>query len=275
MKKHISKKINTIVLSTGVVIFSLAAAFSGTIAWFNTTKAVTASAGSIRVVAPKGVSYDLYYLDHFIDENEQTKPGNFNPNPSVSIFTGYEKDYADAVFTKITYEDGEVVNDPNPTDISHLWPAHKLTYALVIADGSISTLSLSEWSETLGSAVTNLDNQVSLTWAIDIYGGAYGQADSGSPEDDVAAAYVSYRSANKTDVFGCREGVAAPASVDIVDDISIDNDLTIIFFTIEFSNSPSTFYLYDKETGKYTLSPAGNSNCYEGLGFNNMEFAIS
>ena len=276
MKKHNSKKINTIVLSTGVVIFSLAAAFSGTIAWFNTTKAATVNAGTFTVVAPEGVNYDLYYLDHFLDEEENTQPGNFNPSPSVNLFTGYEIDYANAVFTKVTYnQNGTVSNNPDPTDVMHLWPAHKLTYALAVSGSPISTLSLSDWSESVGEAVTNLGNHISLTWAINLYGKAYGSNASGNPASDIANAYSAYRTDQKSDAFNYSEGQVVPSSVDIIDNISVNQALTIVFFTIEFSNDPSTFYSYDKDTGIYTSSESGNSNCYERLGFNKLEFAIS
>ena len=258
-----------------VIIFSLAAAFSGTIAWFSKERAATVTAGSFQVVAPEGVNCELYYLEEFTDEEDHTQPGNYNP--TIHYYSGYEVDYDDATFTTVESEYEE--DEPNPKDIRHLWPAHKLTFAIV-SEGNINALSITDWAETQGLAKTSEQQYVQLSWAIDIYGYAYNVTASGDTPADIASVFDQYRIQEKSDVFEYSEEEPATGpfeDIDVVDNISApgSGERTIVFFTIEFSNAPSTFYTLNKTTGFYNKDVTGNSNCYEGLSFSRLEFSLS
>ena len=294
MKKHISKKINTIVLSTGVVIFSLAAAFSGTIAWFNTTKNQTVSAGSFAVTAPEGVSYDLYYLRDFtLNPGPGTKDGNYDT--TTGKFIGYEVASGTANFEQVESEYG--VDEPNPTVISDLWPNHFLTFAIVVNSGSVNTFKLTTWSETrIPSIYTVVDEQnvqISLSWATNIYSKAYYVSDvTDSP--DISGGFNTFNG----EIFAQTPTVVNQFKYDENNNFDEDhlapepplpkNEITffdsvsgtdgankhaIVYFSIEFSNDSSTFYSYENE--HYVKNAQGNSNCYRTLQLTGLNFSLS
>lgn len=266
------------------IIFSLAAAFSGTIAWFANERAATVTTGAFSVVAPEGLIFDIYYLNTFTDEEEVTQQGNYNA--TLDCYSGYEVDYEDANFAKINFEDEVVVDVPDPTNVRHLWPAHKLTYAIVITSSTLTGFTLSNWSEgegheLEGAAKVDEDTYVRLSWAIDIYGVAYSVQKTENVLADIANGYKNnYFSAEKNSVFNYSEALPADEEekeiLDIIDDVPVNPTgyRTIVYFTIEFSNDEDTFYRYNKTTGYYNKSTSGNSNCYEGLALTSLEFSL-
>ena len=286
MKTRTKKKmkINAIVVATAVTIFTLFSCFTGVYAWFSANQSVSVSGMSFSVVVPDSLEYELYYLRSFTDTESVTRNGNYNS--TTSVFSGYQTDYEDATFYKVNFSDGAVSDVPDPTNISHLWPAHKLTFAFVITSSSMNKLSLTDWSETTGTATTSDDNLVCLSWAIDVYGKAYSVLKSGdNPSDtlaDVATGYEDYFEENSlVDVFDYSEDDPAPSpreELDIVSTVPANASgyRTIVYFTIEFSNASTTFYRLNEGTGKYDYDPVtGNSNCYEGLSLTNLEFTIA
>jgi hypothetical protein len=290
MKKHISK-IGSIVFSTSVVIFSLAAAFSGTIAWFNTTKAATVSAGSFQVVAPEGVSYDLYYLDNFI-LNVGTKDGNYDT--TTEKYIGYEVAEGVANFTQVKseYEEGEA----NPTVISDLWPNHFLTFAIVVNSGSVSNFKLTTWSERRNAAVVNDEaTEISLSWATNIYSKAYYVEDS-NDDPDISSGFTTFNGEltaqtptvvnkfkydennNFDEDHRAPEAPLPKNEITFFDSIAGsegNNKHIIVYFSIEFSNNSNTFYTYDKEHNYYVKDNDGNSNCYKSLQLFGLNFSLS
>ena len=289
------KKINArlkIVGATLTAIFSLFSVFTATIAWFASNSVVNASAGTISIKAPDGINFDLYYLDHFAIDQSTNKDGNYNT--SISVYSGYENAASNAVFEKVLYDDDGVVvddqgnplaNDQNPTMINHLWPAHRLTYAIVINGGNVQGFSLDSWGEETNNDVKTKDDGdndvlVSLSWAINIYGGAYIVNSTNDLIADIATGFTSYQAATLTDVFDYSQ--ASPAAnphpnIPIISSMSggSQNQITIIYFSIEFSNDSSTFYSLNKETGYYTKNTAGNSNCYESLTLKDLVFRLA
>lgn len=269
--------------ATATVIFSLASAFAGTYAWFVTNQSVTATGMQVKIKAPEDIDFDMYYLASFTDSSSNTKDGNYNT--TTGYYSGYEVDYEDATFTQIDFDNP---GNPSPASIDHLWPAHKLTFAVVLTSGTASTFTLTDWSEGEGNEAAdapkiNSSQYVRLSWAIDIYGAAYSVTKTNNINNDIASAYEnSYFSATKTDIFTYSETNLAnvpPTPKDeltVISSIPIGNFsyVTIIFFTIEFSNSDSTFYRYNKTTGYYEKNTAGNSNCYENLSLNELKFAL-
>ena len=294
--KNISKKTRTkikIASATATAIFSLASAFAGTYAWFSNNTQVNVSGASIKVVAPDLIDYEMYYLSSFTDEESVSHNGN--QNPITNFFSGYQLAYEDATFTQVDYLDGEVTNDPDPTNISHLWPAHKLTYAFVITHSKMTKLSISSWGETTGAAEVSDSNPVCLSWAINIYGAAYSVPKTNNISSDVSTGFASYYADlcdyynNEeghvlNDVFNYSQALPAPSqkpSISITNSIpeNVGETQTIVYFTIEFSNDKSTFYKFNKTSGYYELYVSGetvgfNSNCYEGLSLTGMTIRI-
>lgn len=307
--KKISARLK-IVSATATVIFTLATAFTSTIAWFSTKTSVEVSGGSFTVQTEAGIDYELYYLDHFVD-NETTKPGNYCP--SIDSYCGYQLASGTPVFYLADYDDNgqfvgvkdnsgnAVVGAGNPTDISNLWPAHRLTYALVIETGTLKGFSLEDWDETTNEKVITfveeeIDEQIveteveiSLSWAINLYGAAYNDINK---TNDVFADVASGFAAKQTyinaltDVFGYNQDLRAddPRDPTVFFDSAapaIDNKRQIIYFSIEFDNDEETYYSidedYDEDATKtcYVKDECGNSNCYENLSLTDLVFKLS
>lgn len=280
-----------IIGATATAVFSLASVFTGTYAWFASNNTVTASGATIQVVAPEQLEYDIYYLSSFTDENSATKPGNYNA--ATGLFSGYQTAYENAAFTQISFSEGQVTNSPNPLNISALWPAHKLTFAFVITQSAMSKLTITDWGEGEGNeaanaAKVNVSQYVRLSWAIDIYGEAYNVTSTGNVLNDISTGYASYFADNQvTDVFNYSESELAnlPPNakdpIDVVDSVEENEagEITIVYFSIEFSNDTSTFYKFNESTGYYDHYVSGdttgfNSNCYEGLSLTSLVFSI-
>ena len=287
-KKRISTRMK-IIGGTLTALFSLFSLFSGTLAWFASSSSVTATGATITVKAPEGVNFDLYYLHHFV-VNESTKDGNYNS--IASIFSGYESTSTNAVFEKVLFdEDGVVVdsqgdavdNEDNPTMINQLWPAHRLTYAIVITGGDVSKFSLTSWDEETDTNIKTTNNDlVSLSWAINMYGSAQTVTSTNNVLNDISTGFASYAAATLTDRFNYSQASPAPAqhtSIDILPTITCgqENQRTIIYFSIEFSDDSDTFYALDNITNGvsyYSKDTSGNSNCYEKLSLKDLVFKL-
>lgn len=294
-----------IVAATATVIFTLLTVFTSTIAWFSTKTSATVGGGSFTVKPVSGMQYDLYYLDHF-DLNPGEKDGNFNSE--YDIFSGYEVAAGTPVFEPIRFNDsGEVIDENdqvidnpnlNPTNISNLWPAHKLTYAIVIeGESRFNSFSLDSWVEQTNPNVITKDAQdqdvlISLTWAINMSGIAYKVDETNEVTDDIATAFAYYKVASLSDRFGYRQTYNDPSDEpvlplgiadSIVDQSSGSDFRQILFFSIEFDDSEDTYYKlsYDEENDPNHLSPyyvkniQGNSNCYKGLSLSDLVFKLS
>lgn len=272
--------------ATATAIFSLASVFTGTYAWFVTNQSVTAVTNSITIKAETGLDFELYYLRHFAVDQSTTKDGNYNAG--IDTFAGYENAYPNPVFVKVNYDNsGNVTNADAPTDINHLWPAHKLTYAIVVTQGSLSSFNLFSWSEvTLPSVVTQVnsgDVEISLSWAINMYGGAYYITSTEEVTDDIASGFATYNAdiTNNTlvDKFTYSQSNIAPTtkpSITILNSISGTAGNTkrvVIYFSIEFSDDSSTYYTYNNPY--YVKDTLGNSNCYEKLSLTNLMFRLA
>ena len=152
------KLTKVIIFNLAFIIFGLAGLASGTMAWFLTSTAFETRMESFSIVAPPSVDYNLFFLSHF-DCDGQIKKGNFNSD--AEEYSGYYNSFdEDAVFIEVEYDnEGNVVTDSlsyygDPTDITSLWPAHRLTFAVLINEGTASSLSLTSFadsSEVLGT----------------------------------------------------------------------------------------------------------------------------
>ncbi len=278
------RKSRVIVLNALLCLFSLSGIISGTTAWFSSNKTVEVTGSSFTVTTPDDLDFDLYYLESFTVDTV-VKNGNYNPG--IMKFAGYETSYdaSYATFTQVEYDEDDLVVEDNekgnPTNITKLWPAHRLTYAIVTSE-SVSSFSLTDWSEeTSENSKTGASSYVSISWAINMYGAAYSIEATGTVTDDIQAAFASYEAETSLeDKFTYSEADPAPDTVEtitIVDSIpnQVDDYLTVLFFTLEFSNDSDTYYSYDEDTGYYTKSTSGNSNCYENLLINGLVFNLA
>lgn len=291
-----NKTMLVIAFNLAFILLGIGGLATGTMAWFASRTSFDTDVGSFSVVAPPSVEFDLFYLDHFeveVDQLTVEKYGNYNKyDETHGKFAGYETSYPDASFSQIRFDNnGAVLNDPNPTLITDLWPAHKLTYAIVIKSGSVSKFSLDDWEEVQNPDTKILKDEevlVSLTWAINLYGKAYsvldGDEDGTIGTGEIAAKYgeatTGYRDQfdGLDDCFLNDEDTVVTnpkEKVTVVDSIPVNaaNCYTVIFFTIEFSNDPDTYYSKSEEYWEKD-EENGNSNCYELLRMNNLLFGI-
>lgn len=298
MKKGNAKKI--IVISVINLVLSIGSFVTGTMAWFRMNQTAQATAGQFSVVATPGVKFDLYYLQEFRTDvsDPETKTRDGNLNSAIVEFSGYESDSGNAHFEKVN--DYVPTSTESPASINHLWPAHKLTFALVLTSGSASSFMLEEWEGGVSTDLETVswddendeyiktDKAVSLLWAIDIKGACY---KANSPD----AGYSAYASdlSDIDDVFTFSEdGAEDPdpeSSIIVIDE---DNPTgsgsnTIFYFTIEFSDDDSTFYSpadytdEEEEEGEpsepksyYQKDTSGDSNCYENLALTRLTFVL-
>ena len=278
------KTILVVLLNVVFILIGIGGAATGTIAWFGANQSVTATASTFQVVSPEGVNFDIYYLRTFGSGNAETD-GNYNL--TTHLYSGYELEGNNPNFYPSQENDGT-------TNIEHLWPAHKMTYALVINSGALGGFSLDAWVEdtTVGKALAydgfeeevQLTKRVSLTWAIDMYALAYTVTATESVTADIATAYASYKNDPKTDVFKYvqtpedpGDNPSTPINFDIVAQNPTNAQRAILLFSIEFSNDSSTFYEYAASDANYDYfdkAITGNSNCYEGLRFSSLTFGL-
>ena len=291
--------ITKIAVATMIAIFSLGSAFAGTIAWFSSSARTTVTGGSFKVQTPTGIGCSLYQLHHFLDGSQATKPGNFVTNFG---YIGYENPSITAVFQAVSYnEQGEVTEDPNPTVIENLWPAHRLTYALLIEGDTSSsfTFTLNSWSESVregyqrtNSRIDNpdygeegepeyLSSPTSITWATNIYCRAYlvGSTQN-SVLTDIATGYNTFKTTNinANDKFNASQSNPLSSAIEMAnseDDVyDLGGSRLIIYFSIEFSNYSDTFYSLGNDGYYYKDALYGNSNCYRGLTLTNLVFNL-
>ena len=276
-KKNQKSHRNKIVLiSLFNVIMASACLVTGTLAWFSANTAVEATGMFFKVKTLDNIDYDLYYLKNFV-VNETSYDGNLNS--TTEYFSGYETNRAGSVF-ELVNEEAVYEVGKDPRNISGLWPNHRLTFVLDIKSGNPKSFALSSWGETtlasVKTKVNEVDVNISLSWAIDMYAFFTSVTSTENVLSDLTNGFDTYRVQTLEDKFGYDQDNPAnpPTSSVLCDSITLDNtNRNLLFFTIAFSDDPSTWYL-KKDNGYYEKSTSGNSNCYELLSLTDLEFTL-
>lgn len=304
MKKQSGKGLKNrlkIVSATITVVFTLASTFTATMAWFSSNQQVTASGMTVQIKTPDGVDYDLYYLQTFGTNVDISNNYDGNYNPVINKYCGYEIARNDPNFVKYN-PNLDYTATPNPISIDNLWPNHKMTFALLLTNGEASDFLIKNWQDAedkpvrhaikLGGDITydeeddSTYDQISLSWAINIFGGAYRVSNLDNEENALANEVVVAngfsspslynKGAGLSDCFTYAQGSEAlslPITVSNTIPSSSPNSSLVFYFTIEFSNNEDTFYVLN-DGDYYSKSTSGNSNCYEGLAFSELVFEL-
>ena len=263
-----------------ILIMSVAALCSSSFAWYMSLRQVSASISSLALET--GINATFKYFSGnmtFINENN-TPTGYKDPNAvsqgeSKKSVTDYEKDFI------------EVTPSSNIFQMVDIFPDTRFTYAIEFTSGFTSNIAFSLANYLPGEATEDKDHQrkvnndskdpVCLAEAIDIY---VNVVKSDSPKLNLTS------EANKV-VIGAEDPADTniPTITDVFDfnyanhngkpytlkEFNVTTGITYyIFFTIEFSNDPDTYYSYESTSDNidyYTKSTSGTSNVYQRLSF--------
>lgn len=261
---------------TSLALLSLASLFVGTAAWFNTKRAVAVEAGTFQVVTPDDQKAELYYYN-----------GNFNQNSEK--YSGYNKiDDLNSIsfensFSKV---DESTKTENNPCSTKELWPGYKLTYALQFTPNEDASYGLElldvefEDSETKKILEDGKETPISLSWVFEVYG-AYA-----ADEETNAKVYLDSTLKHTCQVN--KENPLKEKTQIVAKQKKNKSKESILFFTIEFSNDPSTFYQEIESTQETNADSTSTitkwkqnndsptqSNCYEGLSITSMVFRLN
>lgn len=257
IKNH---KVANILFSSALILLTLLASVSSTLAWFATRRNVSVQADGFQVTLPESQKATLYYHAK-------------NYSKSLNAYSGFEvAQLNENEISSFEKYDETVSKEVSPTSTKFLWPNHQLTYALVftpIRTGRF-TFDLSSW-ESVGSEykLINPITPIRLSYAIDIYAMAYADTGFSKAKDFFQ---------NKDDKFKDSPNSPAPEKVNNLTtyDVTDTTKKVTLYFSILFSNNPSTYYAKPKDEPYYKNDPNSpeQSDCYEGLQFNAKSFSL-
>jgi hypothetical protein len=213
---------------------------------------------------------------------------------SVTTYPGYTDPYQltdDASRKRITDYSTQFIDIGDnayvaggPLDLTNLQPGLCHTFALEVRNSEGSekpfTFSLGRYTSPVSTDsfiykdATYTDHPIVLASAIDIYSSGAIKSDTLATNTGAADNFVySYmKEASRVDHFTYYDIDAQDTSYDIFTGTIPASGTYIIFFALEFTNLPATFYTYKGQNGTtnhyyYERSESGNSNCYKGLSF--------
>ena len=270
-----------IILMDSILILSVAALCSSSFAWYMSLRQVSASISSLALETGINATFKYFSGNMTNISGDDTPTGYKDPNAvsqgeSKKSVTDYEKDFI------------EVTPSSNIFEMVDIFPDTRFTYAIEFTSGFTSNIAFSLANYLPGVATEDKDHQrkvnndskdpVCLAEAIDIYVNVVKSDDNTTTLTEEA---------NKV-VIGA-ENPADPTTIPTITDVfdfnyanhngkpytleefNVTTGITYyIFFTIEFSNDPDTYYSY-KSTSEnidyYTKSTSGTSNVYQRLSF--------
>ena len=263
-----------------ILIMSVAALCSSSFAWYMSLRQVSASISSLALETGINATFKYFSGNMTTIDKVDTPTGYKDPNAvsqgeSKKSVTDYEKDFI------------EVTPSSNIFQMVDIFPDTRFTYAIEFTSGFTSNIAFSLANYLPGEATKDENHQrkvnndskdpVCLAEAIDIY---VNVVKSDSPNLNLTS------ESNKV-VIGAEDPADTniPSLTDVfefnyanhngkpytLEEFNVTTGITYyIFFTIEFSNDPDTYYSYESTTEKidyYTKSTSGTSNVYQRLSF--------
>ena len=270
-----------IILMDSILILSVAALCSSSFAWYMSLRQVSASISSLALETGINATFKYFSGNMTTIDKVDTPTGYKDPNAvsqgeSKKSVSKYETDFV------------EVTPSSNIFQMVDIFPDTRFTYAIEFTSGFTSDIAFSLADYVPGEATKDEDHQrkvnndskdpVCLAEAIDIY---VNVVKSDNPKLNLTseANKVVIGAENSTDT------TTIPSLTDVfnfnyanhngnpytLEEFNVTTGITYyIFFTIEFSNDPDTYYSYESTTEKidyYTKSTSGTSNVYQRLSF--------
>lgn len=273
-----------IILMDSILIMSVAALCSSSFAWYMSLRQVSASISSLALETGINATFK-YFSCNMTDIKGDTPTGYKDPNAvsqgeTKKSVTDYEKDFI------------EVTPSSNIFKMVDIFPDTRFTYAIEFTSGFTSNIAFSLANYLPGEATEDKDHQrkvnndskdpVCLAEAIDIYVNVVKSDDSPNlnltSESNKVVIGAEDSTDNKlTDVFNFNyaDHNGKPYTLK---EFNVTTGITYyIFFTIEFSNDPDTYYSYESTSENidyYTKSTSGTSNVYQRLSFEINKLSI-
>lgn len=269
-----------IILMDSILIMSVAALCSSSFAWYMSLRQVSASISSLALETGINATFK-YFSGNMTDIKGDTPTGYKDPNAvsqgeTKKSVTNYATDFI------------EVTPESNIFEMVDIFPDTRFTYAIEFTSGFTSNIAFSLANYLPGEATKDADHQrkvnndskdpVCLAEAIDIYVNVVKSDDKTTTLTEEANKVV-IGAENPTDTN-------IPTITDVFDfnyadhngkpytlkEFNVTTGITYyIFFTIEFSNDPDTYYSYVSTSSDnidyYTKEPSGTSNVYQRLSF--------
>jgi len=270
-------KINLVITMLSAAI-SLTSFLYLTYAWFSFKR--EAGVTAMTVQASGDISYELKYFTKNYSSNG-TPNGYQSPDVALSPSDIVTVDNYDTQFLPISED--PYLNGIQTVIITAQYPSLRFTYALeVTGDFAIDKtvfLRLTDYvavpSTTFYNATTN--TPINLAQAINVYSTAV----DGNSGNITAGANSFVTSTSQTDRFN-QTASSGPSNINLAQDVldfdEVPADKIIFFFTIEFSNAPSTYYSYSYTSSGhdyYFSDVEGTSNVYKNLSFSITELSVS
>lgn len=252
-------------------------------AWFATNNQVSVTGMQISAKDDSsGIGFSLYYYNGNFDDDPNYATPTAAPHGYLST-TSFTGTFANN-FTKVTG-----LNNYQTTSAG-LYPGRKLTYALVLTNGSESkdvSIDIEEFLSPSGNVyiAETEDAPILLSYAIDMHCD-YCPAASLSTNLAAYMANEYFPALNHTsqyvgdaakDMFNV--STANPGTISLVEDVTVGATEVYVFFTVIFSDDPSTYYSFVEtdETKDYYRADSvnGNSNCYMTLEFQITDMAVN
>ena len=262
-----------------ILIMSVAALCSSSFAWYMSLRQVSASISSLALETGINATFK-YFSGNMTNIKGDTPTGYKDPNAvsqgeTKKSVTNYATDFI------------EVTPSSNIFEMVDIFPDTRFTYAIEFTSGFTSNIAFSLADYVPGVATEDADHQrkvnndskdpVCLAEAIDIY---VNVVKSDNPKLNLTS------EANKV-VIGAEDSADStiPTITDVfnfnyaahngkpytLEEFNVTTGITYyIFFTIEFSNDPDTYYSYESTSENidyYTKSTSGTSNVYQRLSF--------
>ena len=263
-----------------ILIMSVAALCSSSFAWYMSLRQVSASISSLALETGINATFKYFSGNMTTIDKVDAPTGYKDPNAvsqgeTKKSVTDYEKDFI------------EVTPSSNIFQMVDIFPDTRFTYAIEFTSGFTSNIAFSLANYLPGVATEDKDHQrkvnndskdpVCLAEAIDIYVNVVKSDDNPELKSEANKVVIGAEDPADTNI---------PTITDVFDfnyanhngkpytlkEFNVTTGITYyIFFTIEFSNDPDTYYSYVSTSSDnidyYTKSTSGTSNVYQRLSF--------